>query len=706
MHIMTRSILTLIFSFLITNCALLQSQTKATRVVTLEGVEMTAEAAAQELFGRAMEARQDKNDEAAKHLLKQIIKNYDDSIAAKTAHVELARLWLDQRQPLRAQRILERLLVQHPYVPQADEARYLLALSQLAQGDTDAATPQLDTIVDNAGNDLDSKTKAIELAKELEDQAQDSQALRYFGQARELSDDPQEQAEIDARFMEILEGNISFREVRRLYESERKPTALREMLSVKLAKIHLHLQDKAQAKQVIAHYFQEFPKGQYGKVMNKLKQDIDKSQIVKPGRIGLLLPMSGPLKVYGKRILSAIQMAFGMEPVPFDGSKLIQTKGALTLITLDTKGEPQRALGKLDLLVDKYQIIGLIGDPSPDTALPVALRAQAYELPIISISHRSNLPLLGPYVFRLGLTPEKQAEALAEIAMGRMGLRRFAILYPRHQYGLSMMHAFWNAIQRRQGEITAIEDYSYGQTTFTSEAKKLVGRYFIESRREYLECRSDAFKVEDTYRRKKAFERCKDKVPPIVDFDAILIPDQARTVSFVVPALVAEDIPVSQDRRTMQIYRKTTGDVTARPVQLLGGSTWNNDKLAKRLQKNGEGALLVDGFSTTTTRPVALDFIKKFTKLVGSAPSRLDAQAYDAAKIIAMTLEGSGSQMINNRYQLQQALSTVQGFDGVTGELSFNAQGESESELHLFQLTKGVVQPTTTDALIEESEGG
>ena len=101
-----------------------------------------------------------------------------------------------------------------------------------------------------------------------------------------------------------------------------------------------------------------------------------------------------------------------------------------------------------------------------------------------------------------------------------------------------------------------------------------------------------------------------------------------------------------------------------------------------------------------------IEFIKNFTKLVGSAPSRLDAQAYDAAKIISTTLEGSGAQMINNRYQLQQALSTVQGFDGVTGELSFNAQGESESELHLFQLTKGVVQPTTTDALIEENEGG
>jgi hypothetical protein len=350
--------------------------------------------------------------------------------------------------------------------------------------------------------------------------------------------------------------------------------------------------------------------------------------------------------------------------------------------------------------------MGILGDPSPDTALPIVLRAQAYQVPIISLSHRSNLPLLGPYVFRLGLTPEKQAEALAEIAMDKMGLRRFAIVYPRHQYGLNMTHAFWNAVQKRQGEVTAIENYGFGQTTFTAEAKKLVGRYFIESRREYLECRSDAFKVKDAYRKKKAFERCKDKVPPIVDFDAILIPDQARTVSFVVPALVAEDIPVSQDKRTLQIYRRTTGDVTAKPVQLLGGSTWNNPKLAQRLKKNGEGALLVDGFSITTTRPVAQNFIKTFNERVGSAPSRLDAQAYDAARILFEVLEGKGTTIISNRYQLQQALLNVQDFEGVTGSVSFNEQGESQSELHLFQLTKGMIQPTDAETLFESNEGG
>jgi ABC-type branched-subunit amino acid transport system substrate-binding protein len=116
--------------------------------------------------------------------------------------------------------------------------------------------------------------------------------------------------------------------------------------------------------------------------------------------------------------------------------------------------------------------------------------------------------------------------------------------------------------------------------------------------------------------------------------------------------------------------------------------------------------LVVDGFSTTTTRPIARNFIKIFSERVGSAPSRLDAQAYDAAKIFYNVLEGKGTEMISNRYQLQQALLGVQDFEGVTGNLSFNEQGESQSELHLFQLTKGMIQPTDIETLFENTEGG
>ena len=689
-----------------TGCALLKSHRPSNRMVTVNGVEISAEKAGHDLFKEAMDARQDKNDETAKHLLAQVIKKYHDTTAAHLAYVELGRLFLDHQQPEKAQRILEVFLVKHPYTPAGDEARYLLALSQMAQGNTDSAAPQLDTIVEKAGGDAESKSKALELAQELEEKSQNAQAVRYYAQAHRFSDDAAEQNEIAQKFEDLLENNVGFTEVRRLYETERSPPVLRELLSMKMAKIHLHLQDQILGQQVMEQYLREFPQGRFADDLKSIQKGLAKQRKIKMGRIGLLLPMTGSLKAYGERILTAVQMGLGMDTIPFDGSKLIQTKGAITLITLNTRGDAQRALAAMDRLVNKYQIMGVIGDPAPDTALPLALRAQAYQVPLISLSHRANLPLLGPYVFRLGLTPEKQAQSLANISMDILGHRRFAIVYPRHQYGLNMMHAFWNAVQSRQGEVTAIEDYGFGQTTFTSEAKKLVGRYFIESRKEYLDCRKAALEVKDSYRRKKAFERCKDQVPPIVDFDAVLIPDQARTVSYVVPALVAEDVPVSQDRRTMNIYRKTTGDVAAQPIQLLGGSTWNNDKLAQRLSKNGEGALFVDGFSSTDARPMVQEFVETFKGHVGSAPSRLDAQAFDAARLFHYVLEGKGNTGVTNRATLQQAILTVQGLEGVTGEIVFDANGESQNPLLLFQFAKGVIQPTSPETLVTPEEGG
>ena len=100
--------------------------------------------------------------------------------------------------------------------------------------------------------------------------------------------------------------------------------------------------------------------------------------------------MSGPLKVYGKAFCLQSKWLWAWNWFLWR-QQTNPNEGPLTLITLDTKGDPQRALAQLDLLVDKYRY-GNDWRPSPDTALPVALRAQAYQLPIISLSHRANLP--------------------------------------------------------------------------------------------------------------------------------------------------------------------------------------------------------------------------------------------------------------------------------------------------------------------------
>ena len=102
---------------------------------------------------------------------------------------------------------------------------------------------------------------------------------------------------------------MSFVDVRRLYETERSPAVLRELLSVKMAKIHLHLQDEILAQQVMSQYLREFPQGRFADSVKKIQKTLEKQKKVKVGRIGLLLPLSGSLKAYGERILTRFKWA-------------------------------------------------------------------------------------------------------------------------------------------------------------------------------------------------------------------------------------------------------------------------------------------------------------------------------------------------------------------------------------------------------------
>ena len=69
---------------------------------------------------------------------------------------------------------------------------------------------------------------------------------------------------------------MGFTDVRRLYETERSPPVLRELLSMKMAKIHLHLQDQILAQQVMDQYMREFPQGRFASDIKSIQKGLAK----------------------------------------------------------------------------------------------------------------------------------------------------------------------------------------------------------------------------------------------------------------------------------------------------------------------------------------------------------------------------------------------------------------------------------------------
>jgi branched-chain amino acid transport system substrate-binding protein len=262
---------------------------------------------------------------------------------------------------------------------------------------------------------------------------------------------------------------------------------------------------------------------------------------------------------------------------------------------------------------------------------------------------------------------------------------------------MELMGHFWDALDEKQAEVTAIESYAHDQTTFTTEAKSLVGRGVVAgTTKAVVECREQARTIDNDYRRRKALEGCNDKARPIIDFEAIFIPDSYKAVSFVIPALIAEDVLLTNHKWAVDAYKKATGNEKVRPVQLLGPNTMNDPDIAARLGRTVDGAVFVDGFDPLDQTPLVQNFLEGFQRGARSRPTLIEAQTYDAARLLGALLEGqlaaTGNQRAVTRAAMQQGLDNVDGFVGVTGKIGFDAEGDSLVPLSFFKLEREKVE--------------
>ena len=72
---------------------------------------------------------------------------------------------------------------------------------------------------------------------------------------------------------------------------------------------------------------------------------------------------------------------------------------------------------------------------------------------------RDDLAYLGEWVFRFGLTSSDQVRTLIGYAVDTLGHRRFAILYPRDDYGTDFKNRFWDEVERYRQVMTASGEF-------------------------------------------------------------------------------------------------------------------------------------------------------------------------------------------------------------------------------------------------------
>ena len=706
----------------------------STRTVVVSGTTRLAEDVAVDLVA---DAQRSTELPAKKQGLRRVVDEFADTRARAAATIALARLLLDDNKPssaTEAQRALERFLLEEPVNDLAKDARALLALTQMGQGNNPAAQPAIQAILDKL-SPQEQGLALVKLGRELVSGGKAEQGLLALMAALpRLGGKDRKAAEDDVVFaldVPASIGGVPFSQMSAFKDAHaHEDPFVDEVLTWKLSLIARHHKDAVGAQTLAKDLVQRFPSSRFSKDASALVAHLQARVQTDPKVVGVILPLTGEFAAYGKRALTAVRLAFNLSALPESepepeldeatGEMVVRKKpvesltGTLTtplglkLVIKDSAGKSDKAQAAVAALVEQDHAIAILGDILVDTSLPIALAAEDYGVPVLSLSRREGVPEAGPWSFRLGLTPRKQARALAEFAVDGLKMKRFAIMYPKHSFGVELMNEFWNELSARQAEITAIESYSHDQTTFTNEAKSLVGRGTSGmGGREVAECRETARVIENEYRRKKALEGCNDRARPIVDFEALFIPDGYRAVSFVVPALIAEDVLLTNNKNTVEAYKKATSNDKIRSVQLLGPSTWNDPDIATRLGRQVDGAVFIDGFDSFDQTPLVQNFVEGFQNAARSRPALVEAQTYDGARLLGFLLQGQGAagavEKPTTRAAVQKALNDVSGFVGVTGIIDFDDEGDSKIPVHFFQIEREKVERVEEAELLKGS---
>jgi branched-chain amino acid transport system substrate-binding protein len=356
--------------------------------------------------------------------------------------------------------------------------------------------------------------------------------------------------------------------------------------------------------------------------------------------IGCVLPLTGRYAAAGNRALEAIILATGV----FDPL----VKSPIKLIIEDSKSQPEAARAAVAKLAVQDGVLCILGPLSNAEAPEAAKEAQKFKIPIITLVQREKITDVGAYVFRIYMTNPMQIRALVKYAVDSMDLRRFAVLYPGDNYGREMERLFRNEVQRQGGEILQVKSYEKTQTDFGDEIKAIAG-------------------IKVTSVEGSENKNPEDEYKPVIEFDALFIPDSPARISMILPQLAFYNV---------------------RGVKLLGTSIWHSPDLLKTGAEYLEGAVFTDGFSLNSFYPETNDFIDVFYTNYGREPDIMEALVYDAAGILVKTIKEND---IETRDQLRDRLLRMRNYRGVTGKTSFSGTRDAQKDLFILMVRDGQI---------------
>lgn len=308
----------------------------------------------------------------------------------------------------------------------------------------------------------------------------------------------------------------------------------------------------------------------------------------------------------------------------------------LELVTEDNNGTAEGATAAANKLVTQDEVLVLVGPNASVAAVPAGEVANNLETPMISPwSTNPNTTLNRPWVFRAPFLDPFQGPVVANFATEEFGAERACVLFDiASDYSNGLAENFRSAWEglHGAGSVVAFESFTTGDQDFSAQLTNIGA----------ADC--DVFFTPQYY----------NEVPLIVE--------QAQGLGLTMP--------------------------------IVGSDSWGDPQLLELCGAACDGYFFSTHYVASGATGATKEFIDAFNERHGEVPSDVGALTWDSMRLMAQAMQNCGNitgDLAADRACVRDGLAAISNFDGITGEMTFNEQGDPIKCAVIVQIQGGEV---------------
>ena len=337
-------------------------------------------------------------------------------------------------------------------------------------------------------------------------------------------------------------------------------------------------------------------------------------------KIGFNIEMTGDIPKVGESSKFAAEML--KEDINKSGGLQVGNKKyKLEFVYEDNEAKAESAVTAALKLIEKDEILAMIGPNSSKQAVPAGQVANDNQTVMVTPwSTNPDTTKDRPWVFRAAFLDPFQGPVAVNFAVEQFKAKTSAVIYDlENDYSKGLAEIFRTEFEKKMGKgtIKAFESHGTKDQDFSAQLTKIVA------------AKPDFIFVPDNYNQ------------------VALIVKQARQLGYKGP--------------------------------FMGSDSWGSSELMTLCGDVCKGQFFSTHYAAAGATGATKEFIDRYNKKYGYVPDDVAALTWDATRIVLKAVQdtkGLSGKLKKDRKAVREAMAAIPSFEGITGSMKFDAQGD------------------------------